>query len=127
MVTTLVIGVLVVIVSLALVAEARRPASTRAGRTWVRWGLGIRGIAIFGLAITLYIFVDEALAGRPMIGAVMSLLFGTLAVPLFALGFFWGVGYDETGLYCVSPWRKSRQILGTRCSVCRSLCSCGSG
>lgn len=60
--------------------------------------------------MTIYIFIDGALDGRPVIGAVMALLFGTLAIPLFALGFFWGVGYGENGLHCFSPWRKTRQV-----------------
>jgi hypothetical protein len=110
MMTILVVGVLVLVASLVLVAEARRPGVTSGKMTWVRWGRGVRGLAIFGLAVTIYIFIDGALDGRPVIGAVMALLFGTLAIPLFALGFFWGVGYGENGLHCISPWRKTRQV-----------------
>lgn len=110
MMATIAIGLLVLIASLILVADSQRSTIGTGGITWVRWGIGIRGIAVFGLAMTIYIFIDGVLSGRPVVAAVVALLFGSLAIPLFAIGFFWAIGYGQDGLYCMSPWRRSRRV-----------------
>jgi hypothetical protein len=72
------------------------------------YGAPLRVVGVFGVAMPIYVIADELNAGRPLSALILGSLFAAMGIPLCLLAFFWRVGYDVNGIYCVSPWRKNR-------------------
>lgn len=104
------IGLSVLVCVHLLVRNSLRRIQSKHGIRWLRHGTTARVCAGFGIATTVVIAIDGVRRGTALGGAVAALAFGTLTLPLFLLTFFWRVGYDLEGLYCVSPWRRNRFI-----------------
>lgn len=104
------IGVIVLLCTGLLVRDALQPVGIKDGVLWLKYGLTFKLIAAFGLGMTFFIAADGIQRGTPIGGFVAALGFGMLALPTFALAFFWRVGIDSVGLRCVSPWRPNRLV-----------------
>lgn len=106
----IVIGLIVLLCTGLLLRDALQPLGRKDGLLWLKHGLTYKLCAAFGLGMTVFIAADGIQRGTPITGFVTALGLGMLALPMFALAFFWRVGIDSVGLRCVSPWRPNRLV-----------------
>lgn len=104
---------IIVPMALGVLSKAGRvPAEFRDGKTWLEYGRTFKifscvGIMIpCGFGIVLFYVEPKEVFALSMV----ILLFAVLTVPLFLEAFFVKIGFDESVVYCYSPWRPNRQI-----------------
>jgi len=103
-------GFIVLVCISAIVLESKRKPRAAGKILWLEHGLTYKAIGLIGPAVTAYIIANELSSGRPIKAVILGSVFAAMNVPIFLLAFFWRVGYDQSGLYCYSPWRATRKV-----------------
>ncbi|MDH5517409.1 MAG: hypothetical protein OEY36_06280 [Gammaproteobacteria bacterium] len=111
----LAMALIIVIVPLALnklKQSGHEAAAHRDGKLWLEYGKSVKlfsFIAVMvpvGISITLFYVDADDIFSITMLVA----LFSVLTIPLFLESFFVKICFDDTTLYCYSPWRPSRTV-----------------
>jgi hypothetical protein len=104
------IGFTVLVVTALLLISGHSQTRSANGVLWIRYGAPLRMVGALGLAMPIYVIADNLHAARPLTALIIGVVFTAIGLPVFLLAYFWRVGYDLTGIYCVSPWRKNRFV-----------------
>ena len=106
----LLIGITALVVTALLLISGRSQSRSVSGVHWLMYGAPLRIVGALGVAMPIYVIADNLNAARPLTALILGSVFTAIGVPIFLLAYFWRVGYDVNGIYCVSPWRKNRFV-----------------
>lgn len=107
-----VIMVLVVSAGRAALTSYDDRAKVRSGMAWLEYGKYFKLYSFLGSLIPfglIFLWFNVSADNKSAI-LYMIILFGGLTLPLFLESFFVKIGFDDSTVYCYSPWRPSRQI-----------------
>jgi hypothetical protein len=104
------IGLTVLMFSALLIISGRSQTRSANGVEWLTYGAQVKIVGALGLAMPIYVIADNLNAAKPVTAFILGFVFTALGIPMFLLAYFWRVGYDLKGIYCVSPWRRNRFV-----------------
>lgn len=109
-------ALIVIIVPIVLgmfTKSARVPAERVAGKAWLgygKWFKGLSTVSLFLPGIGVLAIMQAESSREVMVAYSLFCFFLIIVFSMLLEAFFVRIAFDEKSIYCMSPWRKAREI-----------------